>query len=143
MIALLAVWAFFESAYEPGAIVLLTLVMTLVACGADLFGLLTRPTSFFLGEAAYSLYLLHPLMLSVAFKVLLPRWAGTWTAPLLYWSVILVITPLLVWFATMTFRWIERPGIDAGRRVDAWMLRRKAKGSLSVGKAGAGQPRPS
>ena len=134
----LAVIVLFDTAYQPGAMILLTIALTIVACGADLFGILTRPTAFFVGEAAYSLYLLHPLFLFVTFKIVMARSTDVRSSPLLFWSVILILTPLLVSACVMTFRCIERPGMAAGRRVDRWITRLNdrrrddATGSLRV-----------
>ena len=50
---------------------LLTVVFCIVAAGNDLCGLLNRPVSRKLGEMAYSVYLLHGLLLYATFNFVL------------------------------------------------------------------------
>lgn len=95
---------------------LLTLVFVPIACGNGLFGILTNVHSRTLGEMAYGLYLLHGLLLFVVMRMVVgPSRVATWS-PLVYWSVIIAITPLLVVLCALSFACIERPAM---RRVGA------------------------
>lgn len=80
-----------------------------VVCGNSLFGLFGGAGNLVLGECSYGTYLLHGIVLYIAFTTLDPE-----RMPLLALPVISVIVTLLTAF---TYRVIEAPGIEAGRRI--------------------------
>jgi peptidoglycan/LPS O-acetylase OafA/YrhL len=53
----------FRTAFTPAVTLLLTGFFTVVACGNSLRGALDRPAALWLGQASYSLYLQHGLVL--------------------------------------------------------------------------------
>ena len=96
----------------------------LIASGADLFGLLrTRPARR-LGNVSYGIYLLQGPILAVAAAIGSVRNLDL-RSPLGHWTVTLLEAVALVSLATCTHVWIERPGIDLGRRLlaAAWLPR--------------------
>lgn len=103
----------FESTNAALPLILLSIAFILVAGGANLFGLLTLPVSRILGEMAYSIYLLHGIILFVVFKFLI----GTDQAKALtewqHWLIIFGLTPLLIGICFTTFKLIEKPAMDA------------------------------
>ncbi len=83
--------------------------------------LLERGPLRHLGQISFSMYLLHPLLMVALIKAGLVPWVtaitpNTGTA----FALGLFITTFLVWAASsLSFRFIEYPGINLGRRVSA------------------------
>lgn len=102
----------FDGAYHAVPLVILTVVFCIVACGNDVFGILVRPSVLFLGERAYSIYLLHPFVLFVAFRLIVSPERAAELSPVVHWALIAVLTGPLVLLCDFTFRNIERPGIQ-------------------------------
>jgi peptidoglycan/LPS O-acetylase OafA/YrhL len=105
-----------DTAYALPATLLLTVFFATVACGNTLLGFLDRPAAIWLGQASYSLYLLHGLVLWLVADQL-----GAWLDPgrgseALYCGLLLLACPLLVLLASLAALRVEQPGIAAGRR---------------------------
>jgi peptidoglycan/LPS O-acetylase OafA/YrhL len=103
--------AFFESAYSLAPLVLLSIAFVLISGGCSLFQTLTKPVSRFLGEQAYSLYLLHGILLFITFNFVIGLDSARSMSPVAYWGVILGLTPFLVGICYCTFRFVEAPGM--------------------------------
>ena len=112
------------TAYTPAAVVMLSLAFVLIACGNDLFGLLSAAASRMLGEMTYSIYLLHGLLLSFVFRwvVGMPELA-TWSVTA-HWCLVLALTIPLILLSHASYRWIEVPGQAAAPALTAWLKRR-------------------
>ena len=110
-----------ETAYSVKALVLLSIAFALIASGASLFGALTWSVSRFLGEQAYSLYLLHGIVLFTAFKFVAGLEPARAYSPFVYWSIIAGLTPILITFSCLTFRFIERPCMNQSKPVSKWL----------------------
>ena len=122
VIACVAVTVFgLETAYSVQALVLLTVAFALIASGASLFGALTWSVSRFLGEQAYSLYLLHGILLFTAFKFAMGLEQARACSPFVYWSIIAGLTPILITFSCLTFRFIEQPCMNQSKPVSKWL----------------------
>ncbi|MBS0171829.1 MAG: acyltransferase [Nitrospira sp.] len=115
----------FPTAYTLSAILLLSGAFLIIACGNSLYGMLEWPASVALGEMAYSLYLLHSLVLFVAYRVVLAKWAASLSA-VEHWTVVLLLVPLLILLCFATFRLIEKPAMDAVPRWHAWLMARRS-----------------
>ena len=80
--------------------------------------LLVNPATRFLGRISYSVYLLHFAVLRLALNsldgFLLPAWQRGLPAFLLLFAATLAGTAGAAW---LTYRWVERPGIDLGGRL--------------------------
>ncbi len=96
---------------------LLTLAFTLVANGNTLSGLLSGRMSRAFGEITYSLYMLHGLLLFLAFRGVAGIPYAQSLSPAMHWLVVALATPFLVGLSYASWRWIEQPCL---RRVDAW-----------------------
>lgn len=114
----------FDGPYERVPLMLLSAAFILIACGCDVVGLLTSRWALNLGELAYSIYLLHGVVLFVAFKMIVGRTVMQGLTPTQYWLCVFALTPVVVAVATLTYRWIEKPGIAAGRFIDGWLADR-------------------
>ena len=99
---------------------LLTLAFTLIASGNTVSGLLSSRISRAFGEITYSVYLLHGLVLFLAFRGMTGIPVAQSLSPAMHWAVVALATPLLVALSCASWFWIEQPCL---RRVDAWSKR--------------------
>lgn len=77
-----------------------------------------------LGEWSFSLYLLHPLVLYFVFEPLRKIQIDGSPTPQKFLQHLITCLVILITVSAVTYRWIENPGIDLGRR-----LARRAKTS--------------
>ena len=101
-------------------LILLSVAFTLIATGNTVFGLLCCRVSRAFGEITYSVYLLHGLVLFIAFRVVAGIPLAQTLSPTAHWLLVALATPFLVALSYASWRWIERPCL---RRVDAWSKR--------------------
>lgn len=115
--------------------VLLTIAFCLIAGGNSVFGVLENRISRAMGEMAYSIYLLHGILLFVTFQFVvgLPTMKGL--APLQYWAVIIMLAPVLILICGLTFRFLEKPAMKKVGPLTEW-LRAKKDNQFSIKKAG-------
>ena len=118
----------FPSSYSKAPLLLLTLAFVLMAAGSSVFGVLTHKVSRTLGEMAYSIYLLQGITLFIVFNFIVGLPESRALSPMLFWLVIVAMTPALVLVCFVTFRWIEQPGMRSTARVTGW-LRARAQGA--------------
>lgn len=111
----------FPSAYAVIPLSLLAVAFALVASGNDLFGILATSASRTLGELAYSIYLLHGIFLFTTFTCALGIPASANLSPLSHWFIVFAMTPVLIFFCFLTFRFIERPAMQSTNSVTAWI----------------------
>lgn len=107
----------FDTAYSLVPLLLLSVVFALIASGNTLLGMLIHPASRTLGEMAYSIYLLHGLILFSVFHLAIGIDRTATFAPLKYWAVLLLATPFLICCSFATYYFIERPAM--GRTTSA------------------------
>jgi peptidoglycan/LPS O-acetylase OafA/YrhL len=130
MVAMTGVVFLFPTVYALLPLALLGLSLAIVATGNTLFGLLTLSFARWLGKVAYSLYLLHGIVLYTLFFLVLgtDRAArlGTFQCVL----VIAAVTPVVFGLAWASQRWIESPSmravplvVDALRRLPVLRMR--------------------
>jgi len=103
--------ALFPGANSAGATSLLAVMFALVAGGCTLFGALATSASRLLGDIAYSVYMLHGIMLFLLF-----RWGRLGTvalSPSAHWLAIVLVAPALVACCYATYRLIEKPAMDS------------------------------
>lgn len=121
----------FPLATNYGVLVLLGIAFVLIACGNTLFGLLLHPASRLLGEMAYSLYLLHGLLLFGLFHFVLGAdQPGAALGAGVHWAWALALAPCLVLVSHASFRFIEAPAMRATPVLTA-ALRRRLQGSTN------------
>jgi len=108
------------------AIVVYALGIALFIVGTSIVRIRSRLTDW-LGRVSYSFYLFHPIVFMALLWPLrrLPE-ASWWRAQHL--GVYLIANALLTAaLATLVFHWVERPGIEIGRRLARrWVARRAA-----------------
>jgi peptidoglycan/LPS O-acetylase OafA/YrhL len=111
----------FPTAYAPVPLILLSLSFALIAGGATVFGALSNSLSRMLGEMAYSIYLLHGLILFTLFNFIIGKNRAEILSPLGYWSVIALTTPILILICFTTFNLIEKPPMQRTEDVARWV----------------------
>jgi len=114
-----------DTAFDWPALALLSVAFGIIACGNTLFGLLNWRVSRILGEMGYSVYLLHGMVLFVAF-----RWIAGDNARTLsvaeHWGVVFACAPVLVALCYATFNLVEWPAMSSVDRVTAWLRNRSS-----------------
>jgi peptidoglycan/LPS O-acetylase OafA/YrhL len=73
-----------------------------------------------LGEWSFSLYLLHPLVLYFVFEPLRKIPIDTLSTPQKFLQYLIICFLILIVVSALTYRWIEKPSIDLGRRLTRW-----------------------
>jgi peptidoglycan/LPS O-acetylase OafA/YrhL len=106
---LAVVVSYFDTAYAPLPLVLLTVSFALIANGADFWTLLAAELPRAFGELTYSIYLLHGPLLFIAFHVVIGFDRVAQLQPFQYWCVIALLTPVLLILSTVTYRKLETP----------------------------------
>lgn len=115
------------------SLMLLTVAFVIVACDNNIFGILSWQSVRSFGDTGYSAYLLHGLLLYLAFhSENVAPFDGTLT-PVRHWVAVACLTVLLTMICRLTFKYVEQPGMQAAPRVHAWVEkligRRKALSS--------------
>jgi peptidoglycan/LPS O-acetylase OafA/YrhL len=119
----------YPSAHAVMPILLLSLAFALIAGGNSLFKVLTSPVSRTLGEMAYSIYMLHGVLLFIIFTFIIERSEAKAFLPIMYWVLIISISPILILCCFCTFHFIERPAMQSTNKVTAWLRSRFTKTS--------------
>ncbi len=107
----------FSTVYNPFCIVLVTIVFTLIALGASLFGLLKNTTLKFLGEISYSTYLLHGITLFTVFYFVFGLEKVKQLTTIEYSLLVFSIAPLVVLISFWGFKYIEKPYMDKAKTI--------------------------
>ena len=113
---LLLIYLNFREIENPCVWILLTGFFFLVVSGCTLFGLLKTRGVLFLGSISYSLYLLHGLVLYVAFTLIWPH-ALEVISERNFAIYLAGVSVVLVLISSMTYAWIERPSLKLYRRL--------------------------
>jgi peptidoglycan/LPS O-acetylase OafA/YrhL len=91
----------FDTAYGWVQSSILMIAFSLVAAGNHVFGLLEKSFSYILGQMAYSIYMLHGLLLFFVFNFLYQ------TTFIEHWYIVFLITPILIVVSYFSFRLFE------------------------------------
>jgi len=127
----------FPTPHSALPLLLLTVMFTLVAAGNTLFGLLSSHTSRVLGELAYSIYLLHGLVLFLVFRFLLGFPDAGGLSALSHWLVVGLCTPVVIALSFLTFYAIELPAMRLVPGATSWIRSRcKSAGQAPVRQGG-------
>ena len=107
----------FETSADFVCKILIASIFTFIALGNSLFGLLKNSTLKFLGEMAYSTYLLHGMVLFTVF------YFGIGIGKIKNYTaeefciVVFSMTPLVVLVSYLGYRFIELPFMIKGRKI--------------------------
>jgi len=107
----------FTSILDPIPLLMVTFVFCAIACGNDVFGILTHSLSRTFGQISYSIYLLHGMVLFITFRWILGFQKAGHLSPLQYWGVIILCGAAVAVVCSLTYRLIERPALDVASSV--------------------------
>lgn len=96
----------------------IAIAFILIAYGHNLFGILHHKSVKFLGEVCYSTYLVHGLILFVTFYFGIGIEKAKYLSPTEYCGIIFLITPLVVVFSFLGYRYIEKPFMDYAKKIN-------------------------
>ncbi|HEY5994808.1 MAG TPA: acyltransferase [Gallionellaceae bacterium] len=117
----------FPTAYGVAPLLLLSTAFVLIACGNTFFGMLSSHVSRTLGAMAYSIYLLHGIILFVAFNYIVGLSGSRALSSITHWVLVIGITPVLILCCYATFRLIENPAMRSVAGVTDWLRSRSRK----------------
>lgn len=84
-----------------------------IVCGNSFLGLLTSNAARLIGQISYSIYLLHGFLLYTIFNLLLKRKLTAGITEINFWMITMVITILLIFTCSLTYKYIEEPFINS------------------------------
>jgi peptidoglycan/LPS O-acetylase OafA/YrhL len=131
LLALAIVFTAFNRAFNFGALLLTSLFFVIVASGNPLFGALKPRSIRWLGEISYSTYLLHGFVLWLLVQQLPPMLHLDARESWIFLPLMALGSCLLIIISSVTYLLIEKPGINAGKRILLW-LRQDRKGQKHV-----------
>jgi peptidoglycan/LPS O-acetylase OafA/YrhL len=114
-------FGFFTHFFEPVPFVCASVAFVAIACGNNIFGILTTKASRLLGQISYSMYLLHTILLYAILKFvpILPKNFQVLT----FWSVIAASSVVITIICCLSYRFIEKPFIDRTSKITTWLRR--------------------
>lgn len=121
-LGLIASLFIFSTAFEFLPFLVLTLIFSLIACGTSLFGALTAKSAHSLGDLAYSIYLLHGILLFIVFNFIVGANRVASMSSANYLVLIVLLVPVLLAMSMLSFKYIELPGIRLGKQ---WGIRKE------------------
>jgi peptidoglycan/LPS O-acetylase OafA/YrhL len=121
LLCLSHVFRHYSTANSLPALAWLTVAFAILANGNSLFGLLHSRAAQTLGDASYSIYLLHGLVMYITFQLILGFETAVQLSIYGYWGVILLCTVVLLILSFATFRWIEAPAIRSTPKLSRWI----------------------
>jgi peptidoglycan/LPS O-acetylase OafA/YrhL len=116
----LFVISLFQSADETVCKMAIIVLFTIVALGNSLFGILKNNTVKFLGEMAYSTYLLHGIVLFCVLYLGFGLEKVKQFSEFEYASLIFIITPLVVLLSHLGFKYIEKPFMNKSKKISQY-----------------------
>lgn len=99
--------------FHPITLCLLTGVFVVATCDNPWLSVLRRPVLLFLGRISYSVYLLHGFCLWCVFRT---GWPGK-DSPILDMAVLIAMAGAVVFVSSLTYRFVEEPGLRLGRKM--------------------------
>lgn len=111
--------------------VLLCMAFIIVACGNSIFGVLNIRLAQSLGDHSYSIYLMHSIVLYIAFKFILGPEAASSLSGSGHWLVVLACAAILIPMCYLTYRWIEQPSMRLLPKLKDGLTRQTTTGSGS------------
>jgi len=130
LLCICSVFIFFNTSVGVIQVILLSVFFYLVANGADLFGLLSLRGAHRFGNISYSLYLLHMSILYLCFNIPYFEQQGK-NSELLFWAISIPCVMALLIISSICYLYVEKGGINLGRRVIQKYFNSKCKQNLA------------
>ena len=124
LMLLVVVLFMFRKSFATAPLLLLTAFFCIVASGNTLFGALTLRSIRWMGEISYSTYLLHGLLIWLLMHRLPVVMQWDIQQPLVFVALAAVASSLLIVISSLTFLFIEQPGMLAGKKTVRWLRQR-------------------
>lgn len=103
---------YYPTMFAPIPYLCVTIIFISIACGNTIFGILTMKSTLLLGQISYSIYLLHGFILFLTFIFIInPNKAEKLPIPI-YWGIICICTIAVTVICSLTYHFVEKPGID-------------------------------
>jgi len=110
-----------------------TTAFILIACGNNIFGLLTSRAARALSCASYGIYLLQGIVLYIIMMYGLEAdFRHKMTIHQFWLLICLVITPILVGMSAFTWHFVESPAISASPKLADWLRKQHSASKLLV-----------
>ena len=124
LLALTIVLFVFRKSFATVPVALLTVFFCIVASGNNVFGALKLRSIRWMGEISYSTYLLHGLIiwLMIHRLPLVAEWDIQ--QPAIFLALCALCSSLLIVISSLTFLFIEKPGMSAGKKTVRWLRQR-------------------
>lgn len=106
-----------SSSESPVSLMLSLIIFVLFTSGNSLFGILKNSVLKFLGEIAFSIYLLHTILLFNVFYFGFSFESVKKMSAIEYWSVIYIITPFLILFSFLGYYYVEKPFMQKAKEI--------------------------
>ena len=117
LVVLIAVLTLFRKSFAFLPLLLLTLVFSIIASGHTLFGALALRSIRWMGEISYSTYLLHGFLIWLMLQRLPLALPLDTKEPLVFLLLAALSSGLLIAISSLSFLYIEKPGMAAGKRL--------------------------
>lgn len=107
----------FESSTNLLCKLLIAIVFNLIALGNSIFGILKSSILKFLGEISYSTYLIHGILIFIVMYFGFGFKKAAYLSPSEYCISIFLLTPFLIIISTLTYKFIEKPGMNLSKKI--------------------------
>jgi peptidoglycan/LPS O-acetylase OafA/YrhL len=114
VLLLLIAVLYYTTVFELVPYLCITVVFIAIACGNSLFGILTGRAACLLGQISYSIYLLHGMVIFAVFRFVAGFGQAAAWSPVTHWSVIAGCGAVVAVVCTLTYHFVEKPGIALG-----------------------------
>lgn len=125
LLALAIAFTAFNRAFNLGPLLLISVFFVIVAAGNPLFGALSPRSIRWLGEISYSTYLLHGFILWLFIQRMPLAFHLDAREAWIFLPLFALCSCLLIIISSMTYLYVEKPGINAGKKTLAWLRQSK------------------
>lgn len=119
VLILLLIFSITNGRYQISFLPLYGLLFILIALGGDLFGLLRLKAFVRLGDASYSIYLLHGIGWFCLNKTIQLNTINLSQTEYTLLATVVLVSVLII--CTLTYQYIEKPFMALGRRQSPWL----------------------
>ncbi len=95
----------------------IAIIFNLIALGNSVFGLLKTTTLKLMGDISYSTYLLHGMVLFVAMYITFGKSTISSPGDPTFSILILALAPVVIILSFISYRFIEKPGMNKGKSI--------------------------